>query len=87
MSWSDDRFKSTFHRVKAPSEPEDYWGERYSIACKLQSPPLVRGVSDCAKFGVMVQGIRDHRPQPSSYPCWTLALTTTLRMTVADYIV
>lgn len=32
MSWSDDLFKSTFHRVKAPSEPEDYYGERYSIA-------------------------------------------------------
>lgn len=32
MSWSDDRFKSTFHRVKAPSEPDDYYGERYSIA-------------------------------------------------------
>ena len=32
MSWSDDRFKSTFHRVKAPSEAGDYYGERYSIA-------------------------------------------------------
>ncbi|KAH0841900.1 putative leucoanthocyanidin dioxygenase [Fonsecaea pedrosoi] len=32
MSWSDDRFKSTFHRVKAPSEPDDFYGERYSIA-------------------------------------------------------
>ena len=32
MSWSDDRFKSTFHRVKAPSEADDFWGERYSIA-------------------------------------------------------
>ncbi|KAK3112056.1 hypothetical protein LTR53_012077, partial [Teratosphaeriaceae sp. CCFEE 6253] len=31
MSWSDDRFKSTFHRVKAPSEPDDYYGPRYSI--------------------------------------------------------
>ncbi|SPO07164.1 related to iron/ascorbate family oxidoreductases [Cephalotrichum gorgonifer] len=27
MSWSDDRFKSTFHRVKAPCEPGDYFGE------------------------------------------------------------
>lgn len=55
MSWSDDRFKSTFHRVKAPSQPEDYYGERYSIAffnqpCKnaqIQGPlkryPLVTG--------------------------------------------
>ena len=34
MSWSDDRFKSTFHRVKAPTEPGDYYGERYSIAFK-----------------------------------------------------
>ncbi|KAF7596959.1 hypothetical protein BBP40_011325 [Aspergillus hancockii] len=32
MSWSDDRFKSTFHRVKAPSGPGDYYGDRYSIA-------------------------------------------------------
>lgn len=32
MSWSDDRFKSTLHRVKAPSEPGDFYGERYSIA-------------------------------------------------------
>lgn len=32
MSWSDDRFKSTYHRVKAPCEEGDYYGERYSIA-------------------------------------------------------
>lgn len=32
MSWSDDRFKSTFHRVKAPCEPGDNYGERYSMA-------------------------------------------------------
>lgn len=32
MSWSDDRFKSMLHRVKAPSEPGDFYGERYSIA-------------------------------------------------------
>jgi isopenicillin N synthase-like dioxygenase len=32
MSWSDDRFKSTFHRVKAPCEPGDYFGPRYSMA-------------------------------------------------------
>lgn len=33
MSWSDDRFKSTFHRVKTPSDPEiDHYGERYSMA-------------------------------------------------------
>lgn len=55
MSWSDDRFKSTFHRVKAPCEAGDYYGERYSIAffnqpCKdarIQGPkkkyPLVTG--------------------------------------------
>ncbi|KAL4966127.1 uncharacterized protein BDV14DRAFT_208374 [Aspergillus stella-maris] len=55
MSWSDDRFKSTFHRVKAPSEEGDYYGDRYSIAffnqpCKdaiIQGPkkkyPLVTG--------------------------------------------
>lgn len=55
MSWSDDRFKSTFHRVKAPCEPGDYYGERYSIAyfnqprksSKIQGPlkkyPMVTG--------------------------------------------
>lgn len=55
MSWSDDRFKSTFHRVKTPSEPEDYFGERYSIAffnqpctdAQIQGPlkkyPMVTG--------------------------------------------
>ncbi|KAF7560183.1 hypothetical protein G7046_g3985 [Stylonectria norvegica] len=55
MSWSDDRFKSTFHRVKAPTEPGDYYGERYSIAffnqpcldTQIQGPkktyPLVTG--------------------------------------------
>lgn len=55
MSWSDDRFKSTLHRVKAPSEPGDYYGERYSIAffnqprkaAEIQGPkkkyPLVTG--------------------------------------------
>jgi isopenicillin N synthase-like dioxygenase len=55
MSWSDDRFKSTFHRVKAPSEPGDYYGPRYSIAffnqpctdCTIQGPlkkyPMVTG--------------------------------------------
>ena len=55
MSWSDDRFKSTFHRVKAPTEPGDYHGERYSIAffnqprksCTIQGPlkkyPVVTG--------------------------------------------
>ena len=55
MSWSDDRFKSTFHRVKAPCEQGDYFGDRYSIAyfnqpCKdalIQGPlkkyPMVTG--------------------------------------------
>lgn len=56
MSWSDDRFKSTFHRVKAPEDLEkDYWGPRYSMAffnqpcwdCKIQGPkkkyPMVTG--------------------------------------------
>lgn len=55
MSWSDDRFKSTFHRVKTPNGPGDYYGERYSIAyfnqpctdAKIQGPkkkyPLVTG--------------------------------------------
>ncbi|KAJ5547680.1 hypothetical protein N7513_004914 [Penicillium frequentans] len=55
MSWSDDRFKSTFHRVKAPCESGDYFGDRYSIAyfnqpCKdalIQGPlkkyPMVTG--------------------------------------------
>ncbi|KAL3460883.1 hypothetical protein BJX64DRAFT_174004 [Aspergillus heterothallicus] len=55
MSWSDDRFKSTFHRVKAPEGEGDYFGDRYSIAffnqpCKdarIQGPrkkyPMVTG--------------------------------------------
>jgi isopenicillin N synthase-like dioxygenase len=56
MSWSDDRFKSTFHRVKTPSDPEvDYYGPRYSMAffnqpctdARIQGPekkyPLVTG--------------------------------------------
>jgi isopenicillin N synthase-like dioxygenase len=55
MSWSDDRFKSTFHRVKAPGEAGDYYGERFSIAffnqpckdAKIQGPlkkyPLITG--------------------------------------------
>ncbi|KAK8006137.1 hypothetical protein PG991_012434 [Apiospora marii] len=37
MSWSDDRFKSTLHRVKAPrGEPGDYYGA-------AQERPLVTG--------------------------------------------
>lgn len=56
MSWSDDRFKSTFHRVKTPEDPQsDYFGPRYSIAffnqpctdCEIQGPlkkyPMVTG--------------------------------------------
>lgn len=56
MSWSDDRFKSTIHRVATPRDPAvDYFGDRYSIAyfaqpvsdCKIQGPlkkyPLVTG--------------------------------------------
>jgi isopenicillin N synthase-like dioxygenase len=55
MSWSDDRFKSTLHRVKAPCEPGDFYGERYSIAffnqprksAQIQGPkkkyPMVTG--------------------------------------------
>ena len=47
MSWSDDRFKSTFHRVKAPTDPGiDYYGPRFSMAyfnqpctdCLIQGP-------------------------------------------------
>ncbi|KAK5127338.1 hypothetical protein LTR85_006677 [Meristemomyces frigidus] len=61
MSWSDDRFKSTFHRVKAPSEPGDNYEERYSIAffnqprkdALIQGPkkkyPLVTGGEFTAK--------------------------------------
>ncbi|KAI8966155.1 Clavaminate synthase-like protein [Daldinia sp. FL1419] len=56
MSWSDDRFKSTFHRVKTPTNPAvDYYGTRYSMAyfnqpnidCEIQGPlkkyPMVTG--------------------------------------------
>lgn len=48
MSWSDDRFKSTFHRVKTPSDPEtDYFGPRYSIAFFNQP------FSDCEIQGLL----------------------------------
>ncbi|KAI0201074.1 oxoglutarate/iron-dependent oxygenase [Astrocystis sublimbata] len=56
MSWSDDRFKSTFHRVRTPRDPlNDHFGSRYSIAyfnqpiknCRIQGPlkkyPAVTG--------------------------------------------
>ncbi|PHH92917.1 hypothetical protein CDD83_3407 [Cordyceps sp. RAO-2017] len=55
MSWSDDRFKSTFHRVKAPVDDGDNFDERFSIAffnqpcadVEIQGPakkyPLVTG--------------------------------------------
>jgi len=56
MSWSDDRFKSTLHRVKTPNDPAvDYYGDRFSLAffnqpnsdCKIQGPlkkyPMVTG--------------------------------------------
>jgi isopenicillin N synthase-like dioxygenase len=55
MSWSDDRFKSTFHRVATPAQPDDYYGPRYSLAyfnqpctdCQIQGPlkkyPVVTG--------------------------------------------
>ncbi|TGJ80196.1 hypothetical protein E0Z10_g8559 [Xylaria hypoxylon] len=47
MSWSDDRFKSNFHRVRTPRDPTvDYFGPRYSMAyfnqpvrsCRIQGP-------------------------------------------------
>ena len=45
MSWSDDRFKSTIHRVKAPYDENDYFGDRYSIAYFNQpcSDALIQG--------------------------------------------
>lgn len=56
MSWSDDRFKSTLHRVATPSNPEtDHFGDRYSIGyfnqpctdAQIQGPlkkyPLITG--------------------------------------------
>jgi len=55
MSWSDDRFKSTFRRVRAPREEGDRFGSRYSNAffnqpgreCEVQGPgrkyPMVTG--------------------------------------------
>lgn len=56
MRWSDDRFKSTFHRVKTPEDPAlDYYGPRYSLAwfnqpntdCEIQGPlkkyPMITG--------------------------------------------
>lgn len=55
MSWSDDRFKSTFHRVKAPCEPGDYYGERYSIAFFNQPRKSAR-IQGPAKKYEMVTG-------------------------------
>ena len=55
MFRSDDRYKSTFHRVKTPRLATDYFGPRYSIAffnqpcvdCEIQGPlkkyPMVTG--------------------------------------------
>ncbi|KAI0408255.1 oxoglutarate/iron-dependent oxygenase [Xylaria palmicola] len=56
MSWSDDRFKSTLHRVRTPRDPAvDYFGPRYSMAyfnqpvkdCQIQGPlkkyPVITG--------------------------------------------
>ena len=38
MLWPDDRFKTMFHRVRAPMDPEtDYYEPRYSIAFFDQS--------------------------------------------------
>ena len=53
MSWSDDRFKSTFHRVKAPSEPGDWYGERYSIAYFNQPCKDVEIQGPLAKYPMM----------------------------------
>ncbi|ATY61352.1 oxidoreductase domain containing [Cordyceps militaris] len=76
MSWSDDRFKSTLHRVKAPCEPGDFYGERYSIAffnqprksAEIQGPgrkyPLVTG-AEFTRIGVGI-GHDHHRQCPSS---------------------
>jgi isopenicillin N synthase-like dioxygenase len=77
MSWSDDRFKSTFHRVKAPTEPGDYYGERYSIAffnqpchdAQIQGPekkyPLVTGAEFTRNAMMMYYSktLEDHRQQ------------------------
>lgn len=47
MFWSDDRYKSTLYRERAPSDPAvDYYGDCYSLAyfnqpsrdCILQGP-------------------------------------------------
>ena len=53
MSWSDDRFKSTFHRVKAPSESDDYYGERYSIAFFNQACKDARIQGKEKKYGMV----------------------------------
>ena len=55
MSWSDNKFRSNFHRVRTPRESDDYYGPRYSMAyfnqpctdCNIQGPlktyPMVTG--------------------------------------------
>jgi isopenicillin N synthase-like dioxygenase len=58
MSWSDDQFKSTFHRVGTPrgdgGAKRGYWGERYSLAFFNQPCSDVR-----------IQGPRNKYPEVS----------------------
>ena len=44
MRWSDDRLKSTLHRVRMP-KPGDYNGPRYSMAffCQANKDQIIRG--------------------------------------------
>lgn len=44
MRWSDDKLKSTFHRVTCP-RPGEYQGDRYSIGFfnQVRCPCLLMG--------------------------------------------
>ncbi|WP_257098542.1 isopenicillin N synthase family dioxygenase [Pseudovibrio flavus] len=44
MRWSDDKLKSTLHRVRMP-KPEEYLGSRYSIAffCQANKDAIIQG--------------------------------------------
>ena len=64
MSWSDDRFKSTLHRVAPPSDESDYWGDRYSMAffnqpCKYQDIRLAE-IGSLIVEQVAARQFKDH---------------------------
>lgn len=68
MSWSDDRFKSTFHRVKTPRDKKkDWFGDRYSMAYFNQpcTDTVVGGKE--GKYGVMTAAEFTRRAMERNY--------------------